>query len=162
PLNGIDTISFNPAVFGKATTMKLTLGGLLISDAVMIYGPAARLTIDGNKSQIFNIDVRYKSAQTIQISGLSLLNGGGPVYQGGAITDFDEAVTLSNCTISSCSGSSGGGVYLSSAIASLNVSDCLFNGNSATQFGGAIYGDHGSTISIARCAITNNKAGRTG
>src|SRR5262249_6429412 len=101
---GADTVTFDQAgVFANPQTIILTSGSLLINDApTTIAGPAAKLTIDGNKAgRVFYIDVSSKSLQPISISDLTLADGSVPYLQGGgAMFNKDEALSVTRCTIS--------------------------------------------------------------
>jgi hypothetical protein len=113
---GPDTITFDPAVFGKSPqTIKLKGGPLVLTDPALttIIGPGAKLLTlsGGRKSRVFDI-------------------------RGGSLL-------LSGMTISGGIGDLGGGVYNSGGTLALN--GVAFRGNRALV-GGAIYNDGTTTL----------------
>src|SRR5262245_21282980 len=71
---GADEVVFDPTFFANPTTITLTTGQISITDALMVSGPIAKLTIDANKaSRIFSIDVPIKAGQAISINNLTVI-----------------------------------------------------------------------------------------
>ena len=175
-----DTITFQPGLTGMIT---LT-AQLLINKNLTITGPGAGIiSVSGNNA------VRvFETGANVTISGLTItqgknsLDGGGGIYNTGALTLNNcaisnnstdirgggiystGAITINNCTISNNSSrgnalnglGSGAGVFLA---ASATIKDSLVSGNAADSFGGAIVIAATATpISIQRCQILNNTA----
>src|SRR5262249_48974881 len=143
---GVDTITFDPTVFATAKTITLTTGDLLITDAVTITGPGAKLaTVSGNyTSRVFNINVPGAGGP-VAISGLTIT--GGKADNGGGLLLQDDALTLTECAIVANSVfSEGGGIHIQGG-GSVTVRRSTISGNFAGQ-GAAIstYGGGGSIL----------------
>ena len=105
---GPDTITFDPAAFGKAPrTITLTGGPLVLTDpaTTTIVGPGARrLTIKGDgRSRIFDIE-----GGSVAISGLTIR--GGNALVGGGLANFGT-LSLTRVTIRGNRALVGGGLY---------------------------------------------------
>jgi CSLREA domain-containing protein len=173
---GIDTITFDPAVFATPQTITLTLGELPITDSVMITGPAAALTISGNNlSRIFNVDDgNNTSTIDVQIAGLTLTEGLSS-GSGGAITNA-ENLTLTGCALANngASGGTGGGLYnagtamLTFCTFSTNSNNAISNDGVATLTNSTLSGNFGSgvyntgTATLSQCTVTDNSTGNGG
>jgi CSLREA domain-containing protein len=177
-----DTITFSPTVFATPQTITLTEGELFIGDALAINGPGAALaTIKGVDKRLFTIDtVDVKAA--VSISNLTLTGGTGEstisfnagVAGGGAIMNFDEALTLEGVVLTGNSAvlpdinglpnaGSGGAILLNSRQASLVMNNSVVSGNAAGSGGGGIALRYGNTsMTISNSVITNNRAGQFG
>jgi len=152
-INNPQDIEFDVAFFNVAQTITLTTGELLITDSVTIAGPAAPLTIDGNKnSRIFNID--GPGILEVYLYGLTITNGnaGGVGTEGGGIRIGDESVTLDHFMITNCTAGDGGGIRLDGTNAKLMVDELCIAANTATNpagGGGGISGLGAAGICIA-------------
>lgn len=79
---------------------------------------------------------------------------------GGGILCMGSAPTISNCTFTSNTGSSGGGLYNRSSPGP-TLSNCTFSSNIATSGadgGGAVYDYSGSAITFVSCTFSGNSA----
>lgn len=112
---GLDTISFDPVVFGVARTIILTAGELKPTQDLSIVGPGvALLNVSGNNStRLFD-----GSGVNLSISGATL-SGGNAVGSfnngfGGAIHQVGGGLTLSDVVLSgnACSGTGAGGALV--------------------------------------------------
>ena len=145
-----DTIDF--AVTGS---IGLTSGELLVAASITISGPGAKnLAVNGNnQSRVFHIT----SGQTVTISGLTIINGGG-IYNDHAV------LTLSNCVITGNSAALniGGGIHndgTNVGRATLQINNSIITNNS----GGGIYNDAiqagTATLVINYSTLSNNNNG---
>src|SRR6266496_788844 len=144
--NDGDTITF--AVSG---TIGLTSGELLVDKSITISGPGAEsLAVDGNAtSGVFHIG----SGKTVTISGLTITNGTGGIYNDNAM------LTLSNCTIS---GNSGDGIsnFAFYGESYLQISDSVVSGNSGRGISNvASYEGSSAGLQISNCTISGNSGG---
>jgi len=133
---GVDSITFDPAVFAGSQTITLTLGEIIIAGAVDITGPGSdKMSITGN-SRIFNTSSAPTGA-AISVSAMRLFGGKGGV--GGAIYGEDESLTLNDCSLhSNVASESGGAVYLYQG--NVTIRRCDLSNNTAEYNGGAIVG----------------------
>ena len=154
---GADTIVFATDLMGD--TILLTAGELLITDDLTITGPGPhQLTISGNQaSRIFRVnDSDDDTKNTVQISGLSLMDGSGD--DGGAV-DNHELLTLATCFVRNSSATgSGGGIFNRGTV---TVTNSTLAGNWSGESGGAIFNWNG-TVSIFNSTIADNEAGLDG
>ena len=169
---GNDTILFD----GISYPAVIALNGteLLISDSLSIIGPGAtQLTISGNNtSRIITVD----SGVTVELSGLTLLDGQTPSSDGNAI-DNDGVLTVTNCifsnnfaeasgfggaimntntltlrnTVLSNNGAEDAGAIFNSG--TLNAFDCTIAGNVALDNGGIT---NTGTLNLERCVFLQN------
>ena len=144
---GADTITFN-------VTGTIQLERVLpdLSDDVIISGPGAdQLTVQRNPLSLLNFRVfAIVPGRTVTISGMTITNGatngatpGG--NKGGGIYNGHATLTISNCTLSGNSASSGGGIYNDGTVgsATLTITNCTLSSNTAS-LGGGIYNDGGA------------------
>jgi fibronectin-binding autotransporter adhesin len=151
-------IVFDPTVF--ATHQTITLGGtqLVITNSMIITGPAAGVTVDANnRSRVFTINL---SGITVSMSGLTITGGNsvGSTFngEGGGIYLNNGNLTLLGCTVSNNSADSGGGIAKrSSAAGVLTVTDCAITGNTSNSSGGGIFNLDGP-LTITGSTIANN------
>jgi fibronectin-binding autotransporter adhesin len=153
---GADSITFDPTFFNVGRTISLTTGEIAIADAVTITGPGSSLlTISGaNIGRVFNSQSAAAGA-SINITGMTLTNGH-PNGNGGAILADDEALTLTNCVVTSNSATFDGAVGILLG-GTFNATDCSFTNNHATERNGGI-GVAGSSTVLRRCTVSNNTA----
>src|SRR5436305_215383 len=83
--------------------------------------------------------------------GLVLTRASAASGNGGAVLDNDEALSLTNVTVTACVVAKGGGgaVAVNSAAGSLALTDCTLSGNSASgsnSDGGAVFAAAASTV----------------
>ena len=126
---GANTIDFDSTVFDTDLTITLTSGQLDLSNTSgteTITGPAAGVTVSGGGlSRVFEVD----SKVTASISGLTIIDGrvGGV---GAGVANYGGTTTLTDCTISGNSASSGGGVY-TGQYGTTTLEDSTVSGNFA-------------------------------
>lgn len=154
---GTDAIIFDvpaPAV------ITLTLGELLITNQVGIFGRGARRlsvvrsSVPNTQSfRIFNI-----AAQT-HLMGMTIQNGhsftnGGAILASTRVNIKDLAITGNRAVFGGGIALQGDGVSMGTAF----VERCLVNGNIATGQGGGIYVSSGMGVTIKSTTMTNNSA----
>jgi hypothetical protein len=142
---GPDTITFDPAVFGKAPrTIRLSGGPLVLTDSATtrIVGPGARRLIfqgDG-RSRVF--EIRGGSAA---LSGLTVT--GGRADRGGGIRNDGGRLVLSGVILRGNSARiRGGGLFNDGWTA---LSDVIIRGNTA-RAGGGLFNTRAATFSWRR------------
>jgi uncharacterized repeat protein (TIGR01451 family) len=146
---------------GVSGAIVLTNGELVVSNSISIAGPGpANLTVDANYlSRVMHIMPDH----TVTIDGLTIANGlseaqsgGDPAQFGGGIWNDHSVLTVSNCTLSGNTASSGigGGIYSGGVEgnAVLTIIASIISGNSAT-LGGGILNDGGSDGGLPGNAI---------
>jgi CSLREA domain-containing protein len=153
-LSGYVTISFDPNVFAAHETIMLGGTDLIITSSVTITGPAAGVTVDGNKASRVLTIASGATTPSVTIGGLTVANGNhSGIFVGGG------ALTLENCTVSqnSCVGGessgNGGGIFTQG---NLTLRNCTITGNSADDNGGGVYVGQLATASFSGCTIANN------
>ena len=155
-----DTINFS---LSGATTITLSLGEILITNAVSINGTgAASLTINANHaSRVFNIQ---RTGIAVNIINLTTTNGRAS-NSGGCINAASGDLTLEGVTVRGCfAESGGGGGVFSGGSGVLRVSGSTFE-NNIVAASGAVGGGiavSGSGSEIRRSRITGNDAPRGG
>ncbi|TWU40408.1 Dockerin type I repeat protein [Novipirellula artificiosorum] len=163
---GIDTIQFDPDLFGEGSletqTIDLILGELSIRDDLKIEGPGARrLTIDAHGlARIFEINDFVVGTQLeVEINDMTLtrgLAGGiGTNANGGAIFSLENVTIRRSRVTGNVAASLGGGIY-SSTLGSITIENCTIDNNLASTGGGMVVGGvatiHQSTISSNHAA----------
>jgi hypothetical protein len=159
---GADTITFAPALSG--VPIQLTLGQLLITDAVTIQGLGpANTTIDAQQqSRIFDIAA---GAGDVTLDGLTLTGGRTTAQNdGGGAIRFLSSGTLvvrnSIITGNSTQGklAAGGGIYLPGG--NLTVSNSIISGNSTAGLfapgGGIFASDLGRSLTVDDSTVSGN------
>jgi len=116
-----------------------------------IIGESQYTTIDGNKTQIFQI----QNGVDVTIQNLTLTNGNTFSYNGGAIYNYG-ILTVTNCTFRNNNATDGGAIFNAGT---LTVTNSIFTGNAGGAWG--YYGDGGAiyntgTSTITNCTFTNN------
>ena len=164
-----DTINFSVTT---PATITLTTGELLVNKNFIISGPGAdQLSVNGNAaSRVFHI----ASGKTVTISGLTITNGSAtgnhPDDFGGGIYSDHATLTVSDCTISGNSATSGAGIFSdgeNSGSATLTVTNSTLSGNSTNLgVGGAIFNDGlnfgSATLTVTNSTLSGNSGGEGG
>jgi len=147
PTGGL-TISFDSTVFATPQTITLSGYQLELTKDVTIFGPAAGVTISGNKtSRVFKVDANVNAT----LIGLTIT--GGNAWAGGGVENFGSA-TLTKCTIIGNTGSfSGGGI---ANFSTAFLTNCTISENTASWYGGGV--NNNSTVTFTNCAIKDNGA----
>gem|GEM_PF-1029305 len=150
----LSIISFDPTVFGSATTINLT-GALpgLMSD-LEIQGPSAGLTVrrdTGGDYRLFQVN-----SGTVVLRDLTLINGNA-IGGGGAIMNYNT-LTVDNCMLLDNTASADGGGIESFGL--LTVVDSVISGNTSGAGGGGI--QSWSTLIVDRSIIRDNTANSGG
>jgi hypothetical protein len=114
----------------------------------ILYGSTAKsvLTLSTNTYSDFSVD------------GIMLQNGVGGTAGGGLFVKSAGYIKVSNCIVSQCSASRGGGIYVHTAEFSSSISDCIVSQCSADNGGGIYLYSMGSAGSVSNCIISNNSA----
>jgi hypothetical protein len=159
-----DTINFSVTT---PATITLTTGELLVNKNFIISGPGAdQLSVNGNAaSRVFHI----ASGKTVTISGLTITNGSAtgnhPDDFGGGIYSDHATLTVSDCTISGNSATSGAGIFSdgeNSGSATLTVTNSTLSGNSTNNNGGGIFSggvfSGSATLTINNSTFSGNSA----
>jgi hypothetical protein len=147
---GADVITFN--VTG---TITLTTGQLPISDTLTINGPGTTsLTISGNNaSRVFEIAFTIVTISNLTISNAKL----GDSDFGGAISNGNSTLTVTNCILSGNTADEGGAITNGGGMVTINNS--TLSGNTAgvgiAGFGGGIYNFFGTVI-INNSTLSDN------
>jgi CSLREA domain-containing protein len=149
-----DTISFDPSLANQP--INLTLGELVIDDAVTITGLGAnRTTIDARRgSRVFDIT---NLAGDVTLDGLTLTGGlaAGAGNHGGAVRFASPAaLTINQSTIHGNAADHGGGVYASAGVVAIHAS--TISGNFADQGGGVSISN--GVVTITNSTISGNSA----
>ncbi len=86
------------------------------------------------------------------LAGITITNGYGPQFIGGAILCDDSSPTITNCNITNNMAQNGGGIWCwnSNAI----ITNCTITGGLAAEGGGIFC--HNSSPTIANCTVTGN------
>jgi CSLREA domain-containing protein len=151
-----DTIVFNSNLTGS--TITLTSDQLSITEGVAVAGPGASdVTLSGNDARrLFSIDPTTPD-DPVSISGLTLTDGHSS-GNGGAVSNQDAALTISDAVISDSdvagSGPHGGGIFTN--YGSLTINFSTVSGNHAYQ-GGGIGSEYGE-VSLTDSTVTGNYA----
>lgn len=162
----LDTISFDPQVFTSAGTIQLTLGALVITDAVAIEGLAnAVITVDasgndptlgednGDGTNVLVIDdLNDETLIAVSIRGLTL-QGGDAVYGGGILSA--ENLTITGGWIKdNASQTLGGGIF--SVGGTLTLAESIVSQNRAIQDGGGVASV--ADLVVTKSTISGNTA----
>ena len=94
-------------------------GPLAIKRSVTLIGPGAEtLSISGgDTTRIFTIgDTAKATGLSVEISGLTIADGAAPTGENGGAILNAETLHIANCTISSSTAVSGGGIYTTGAV----------------------------------------------
>ena len=153
---GLDTITFDPTLFGG--TILLTTGELSLNGggAVTIIGPggvAGGITISGNDAtRVFNVS----TTDPVILSNLTVTRGMSAM--GSGILNTGGDVTLNAVSITgNQSTNTGGGITVTGAAAKLIVNDSLISANRSAGDGAGIdIATAGATVAINRSQIIGN------
>jgi hypothetical protein len=168
-----DTIVFSPSL--NRQTITLSGGELYINKSLDIESLGAKnLAISGGNqgSRVFEIAAEEAPlGQRVQVtlSGITIENGnavpsGGVAWdgqnyngQGGGILNWGT-LTLSGCTVTGNSASSGGGGVANEFGGTMTISGCTVTGNIASSGGGGggIANEFGGTMTISGCTVSRN------
>ena len=171
-----DTIRFDPGLLnvGATVTLDPAQGPLRISDDLVIDGasdlPPITVSIDANGIQAFVIDAAGGggSVQAINVSNLSVTNGGSAesggamMIRAGSSVSLD-AVDINNSVANGMAANQGGGAIYNAGDLTINGGE--ISSNSAPMgsgSGGAIFNDEGATLAISGTLFNNNSAQRAG
>lgn len=91
----------------------------------------------------------------------STLSGNTALYNGGAIENWDGALTTSDCTFDTNDAATGGAVNNNSN-GTATIRHSTFKGNTADIAGGAVYNDNNSTMTIDNSTLVANIASYEG
>jgi hypothetical protein len=162
---GPDTITFDPAAFGKERrTIKLSGGPLVLTNpaTTTIVGPGAnRLTLSGGgKSRVFDIEGGSLALKGMTITSGRAENGGGILNDGGRLSLTDVILrdnsaralggglfnngdaTLTDVTVSGDSASVGGGIANDGT---MSLTDVTVSGNTA-RVGSGVFNIRRATL----------------
>ena len=153
-LGGNEAITFDPTVFAAAQTITLDGTQLELSNTTgteTITGPAAGVTISGNKScTVFQID----SGVTANLSGLTITDGNTAYGSGGGLYNDGGTTTLTDCTFSgNRAGNLGGAIFTSGG--NLSLGNCTLASNTAGTSGGAI--DAQGPVTVTSSTFSGNQ-----
>lgn len=157
---GSDTIVFDSVVFSTPQTIALASAITLnpaTGDSLTIIGPGVNLlTVDGNDGVSTNVRIfTVSSGDTVSISGMTLTNGGDSAINNAGLSTVSDIAFVNNTA------GFGGAIYTNGA--SLSITNCTFSGNTATsgsatgQGGGAIHQNNAAaTTTIIGSTFSNN------
>ena len=134
-----------------------------------IQGPGAGLLTITSGPYIKPSRIFELHAATINLSGLTISNGGGRAtasadysyldgYGGAILVDVAAEVTISGCILSGNWGGYGGAIYNRGG---LTLSNCTLSGNSAV-YGGGICNAGASGLTVSGCTVSGNTAADDG
>jgi hypothetical protein len=151
--SGVDEIVFDGAL--AESTITLSQGHIEITNSLTITGLGAdQLTVDAaSASRHFDVDFSNgQDAQTLVISGISLVNGEvGGGEDGGAIrmvtpvgavgAGYSADLTLEDVLLenNTADGNGGAVALVTRDCGGLTIRDSLLSGNQSGNFGGAVY-----------------------
>ncbi|MFO0957351.1 MAG: choice-of-anchor Q domain-containing protein [Isosphaeraceae bacterium] len=159
-LSSEDAIVFDTQVFKGATTIALTAGPLVFTDAATttFTGPGAGLlTLSGNNAgRVVDVQGGSLAMQGVTITGGNAAGGGGIRFSGGRLVMTDAVVTGNKAV-----GGDGGGLLVLSGAALLNNVSLTGNrvdvvAGGAGQYGGGL-ASRGSTT-LTGCTVSGNSA----
>jgi CSLREA domain-containing protein len=165
---GEDRIQF---AAGLAGVIQLSSALPTLSSDVIVDGPGANIVTVrrnfGGNYRIFTVSNSTESGPTVEIRGLSLVNGmvSGSTFpdnSGGALFCDRSRVTLTDCALTGNS-AIGGGALLSLGPADVTLRRCTISGNTASINGGGVYNASNSastlaTMTLENCTISANGA----
>ncbi|MFP5237143.1 MAG: beta strand repeat-containing protein, partial [Acidobacteriota bacterium] len=147
---GAASIFFDTTKFASATTILLTNPLPDINEPVTITGPGANLLSISGRTIYRVMTVGNSSSPTVDISGLTIVNGDDAVeLQGGKLT-------ITSCAFTGNRSLASGGAIYASGSDTLTVTRSTFTGNSASVEGGAIF--IGGSLSIIDSTFSGNSA----
>ena len=159
---GPDVITFDPAVFTRATAATNTI---TLTSAELVVGDTAGVTIDAtaipggvtlsgsNARRLFTV----AAGGNLDLRGLTLTGGNPGANDGGAILN-EGKLSLTNCTLTgnacAAGGGGGGAIRSSGAGSALALTHCTVTGNTG-NYGGGIFASNG-TMSFVHATISGN------
>ena len=156
-LPGADQIILPPNTYVLTIVSEVGITGSL----TIIGGGASTTIIDGNKSVRPNSRVLFAgSGITVNISGVTIRNGG-TGGQGGGIFNVG-ILTLTNSTVSGNNAAGGGGGILNDAGGTLTLTNSTVSGNNAAGDGGGIFNNNVSTLTLTNSTVSGNTTGDDG
>ena len=147
--SGADTITFT--VSGTITLGSTLPNITAAGGALTIDGTGQTVTISGNNTvRVALID----NVAALTLNNLTIANGNSAVMGGGISSS--GTLTITNCTFSGNSTTSGGGgIYNNSG--TLTITNSTFSGNSTgDNGGGAIENEVNGTLTITNCTFSGN------
>lgn len=159
-----DIIRFSPALAGST----IVLNGTQLPAISTTATAADTLTIEGLGINLLSISGNFTSrifrvgaANTVMISGLTLMDGDSSTLGGGGLLN-DGTLTINSCVISGNTSFSGGGIENNGTLTINNstISENTAGGGSGN--GGGIANLSGSTLTINNSAISSNFADANG
>ena len=183
---GPDVIAFDTdGVFAIPQTISLTLGQLLITESVSVFGSGAgNLTIDamGSSRVLLINDGTARELQEVELHGVTI--SGGMAVSGGGILNRDHlsifasvvthnsatfgggiasqlgGLTIEASTISHNSAERGGGIHTYTDLSGIQttITNSTISGNTANSAGGGILNANGLTV-IRNSTVTDNSLG---
>lgn len=160
--SGVDTITFDPALFNSgARTLTLTAGALSMNTAMVITGPGSGLlTIDGNDASGIFLAWGNVGGTAVRIEGLTLTGGARSTSNGGALSAATGVrVELQDIHMVGNRAANGGALHVSNA--TVDATDVLMEQNTATSSGGAALVSNGTLI-LRSSTATQNASGNAG
>ncbi|MFL5328768.1 MAG: choice-of-anchor Q domain-containing protein [Gemmataceae bacterium] len=164
---GANAITFSTANLGSSPTIPLSGGTIGITNSLVITGPQARVTFDGQgKFQQMTLD----ASKALTISNVNFTNYSAATSGGALSLGTGTTTTLSNSSFSKNTGTVlGGGAIAMAGSALLSIAGCAFVNNAAwlptgtNASGGAIFASAANdTVTIDNSAFTNNYSSGAG
>jgi CSLREA domain-containing protein len=152
-LSGADEI-----ILPANTYLLTNVSQLSITSRLTITGSGASSTIiDGNKSVRPDSRVLViNSGITVNITGVTIRNGGTTAVGGGIFNG--GTLTLTNSTVSgNTADNAGGGIFNNAG--TLTLINSIVSGNNAGVDGGGIRNDPGGTVTLTNSTVSGNTAG---
>ena len=153
-LAGADEIILPPDTYLLTIVTELGITGNL----TITGGGASTTIIDGNKSVRPNSRVLVAgSGITVNISGVTIRNGGTGGVGGGIFNA--GTLTLTNSTVSGNNADGdGGGIYNANG-GTATLTNITVSGNNAGVDGGGVFNDGGGTMTLTNSTVSGNNAG---
>ena len=142
-----DTIDFS-----GVTTVTLTSAQIDLNKNLTINGGTGVTITRGGATEfrLFLVGTGF----TVDMTNLTLTNGGGPAASGGAIRS-NGTLRLAQCVFSGNAALSAGAIFSAGPL--LTAVDCTFTGGSlAGGAGSAVYLDAGQSATFTGCTFTDN------
>ncbi len=183
---GVDTITFDPAVFpGVTNTVTITGAEMLINDGLVIQGISSASTKVQRTSgslRVFSVNGQGQFPVTfdnLTISGGNIATGAGMLIQDELVTISNSVITgnslggginvteggnltVLNSTISNNSSSAGGaGIFVNRNASNVIVQNSTISGNTSTGSGAGIYHNYGGSLLVTGTTFTGNIANGT-
>ena len=153
-LAGADEIILPPDTYLLTIVTELGITGNL----TITGGGASTTIIDGNKSVRPNSRVLVAgSGITVNISGVTIRNGGTGGVGGGIFNA--GTLTLTNSTVSGNNADGdGGGIYNANG-GTATLTNITVSGNNVGVDGGGVFNDGGGTMTLTNSTVSGNNAG---